>query len=156
MAVLCLIAYLLLTITPQWSLQTSGVTSRLRGVSAVSERVVWASGSGSTVLRTEDGGASWKKLSVTHEPLDFRDVDAIDANTAYLLSIGNGPASRIYKTMDGGANWTLQFQNEEGQAFVDAMSFWDADHGIVIGDSVAGRFWILTTSDGGGVWSRVP
>ena len=157
MFVLCFIAYLVaLTITPQWSLQTSGVTARLRGISAVSERVVWASGSGSTVLRTEDGGASWKKLSVTSEPLDFRDVDAIDTHTAYLLSIGNGPASRIYKTVDGGAHWILQFQNDEGPAFADAMSFWDADHGLVIGDSVAGKFWILTTSDGGRVWSRVP
>ena len=40
----------LLTIlsTPHWTVQNSGVTVRLRGVSAVSERVAWASGAGST------------------------------------------------------------------------------------------------------------
>jgi photosystem II stability/assembly factor-like uncharacterized protein len=141
---------------PEWTVQTSGVNARLRGVSAVNERTAWASGSGSTVLRTEDGGVTWKKLSVTDERLDFRDVDAVDAATAYVLSIGNGPASRIYKTVDGGATWTLQFRNEDPKAFADAMSFWDANHGIVIGDSVAGKFWILMTSDGGRVWSRVP
>jgi photosystem II stability/assembly factor-like uncharacterized protein len=141
---------------PQWTVQTSGVTARLRGVSAVSERVAWASGSGSTVLRTDDGGTTWRKLTVTNDALDFRDVDAVDANTAYVLSIGNGPASRIYKTVDGGATWTLQFRNEDPKAFADAMSFWDANHGIVIGDSVDGKFWILRTSDGGHVWSRVP
>src|SRR5256885_528941 len=108
------IIYLLLTIAaPQWTLQTSGVTARLRGVSAVNDRVAWASGSGSTVLRTEDGGASWKKLTVTSEPLDFRDIDAIDERTAYVLSIGNGAASRIYKTTDAGSTWTLQFRNED-------------------------------------------
>ena len=53
--------------TPHWTTQTSGVTARLRGVSAVSERVAWASGSGSTVLRTMDGGQSWQKLHVTDD-----------------------------------------------------------------------------------------
>jgi photosystem II stability/assembly factor-like uncharacterized protein len=147
---------LLLSIAgPQWTMQTSGVTARLRGVSAVNERVAWASGSGSTVLRTDDGGATWKKITVTGDALDFRDVDAIDENTAYVLSIGNGAASRIYKTTDGGANWALQFRNEDPKAFLDAMTFWDADHGVVIGDSVDLKFCILTTANGGRDWTRV-
>src|SRR6185369_11406365 len=142
--------------TPRWTTQTSGVTARLRGVSAVSERVAWASGSGSTVLRTVDGGQTWQKLTVTDDALDFRDVDAIDAQTAYILSIGNGPASRIYKTTDAGKTWKLQFKNGDEKAFLDAMSFWDANHGIVFGDSVDKQFYILTTADGGRTWSRVP
>lgn len=142
--------------SPQWTEQTSNVNARLRGVSAVNERVAWASGSGSTVLRTDDGGATWKKLSVTGDVLDFRDIDAIDTSTAYVLSIGNGAASRIYKTVDSGTTWTLQFRNEDPKVFLDAMSFWDANHGIVIGDSVEGKFYILTTTNGGGDWSRVP
>jgi len=136
-------------------MQTSGVTQRLRGVSAVSEKVAWASGAGATVLRTGDGGATWQKLSVTSEALDFRDIDAVDAQTAYVMSIGNGPASRIYKTTDAGKTWNLQFKNEDPKAFLDAMSFWDANHGIAFGDSVDQQFYILTTSDGA-TWSRVP
>ena len=141
---------------PHWTIQTSGVNQRLRGVSAVSERVAWASGAGATVLRTADGGQTWQKLSVTAETLDFRDVDAIDMQTAYVLSIGNGPASRIYKTTDAGKTWALQFKNEDPKAFLDAMSFWDANHGVVFGDSVDKQFYILTTADGGRTWSRVP
>jgi len=141
---------------PHWTVQTSGVTQRLRGVSAVSERVAWASGAGATVLRTEDGGGTWQKLNVTTEALDFRDVDAVDAQTAYIMSIGNGPASRIYKTTDAGKTWNLQFKNDDDKAFLDAMSFWDANHGIAFGDSVDKQFYILTTADGGGTWSRVP
>src|SRR5690349_21160 len=140
---------------PRWTTQTSGVTARLRGVSAVSERVAWASGSGATVLRTVDGGQSWQKLNVTGEALDFRDIDAIDAQTAYILSIGNGAASRIYKTTDAGASWTLQFRNDDPKAFLDAMTFWDADHGVVIGDSVDLKFYILLTVNGGREWTRV-
>ena len=141
---------------PRWTMQTSGVNARLRGVSAVSERVAWASGSGSTVLRTTDGGATWRKLTVTSDTLDFRDIDAIDEQTAYVLSAGTGPASRIYKTTDAGKTWTMQFKSDDAKVFLDAMSFWDANHGIVYGDSINGQLYIMTTSDGGRVWSRVP
>jgi photosystem II stability/assembly factor-like uncharacterized protein len=150
---------ILLLTTPHWIIQSSGVTARLRGVSAVSDQVAWASGADSTVLRTLDGGATWRKLTVIPDPadlVDFRDIDAINAQTAYVLSIGNGPASRIYKTTDAGATWKLQFMNDDPKAFYDAMSFWDAEHGIVMGDSIDGRFCIMTTDDGGRNWTRVP
>ena len=152
---LIIVAAALFLVTPQWTLQKSNVTDRLRGVSAVNDRVAWVSGANSTVLRTEDGGTTWKKLTVTSDKLDFRDVDAINARTAYVLAIGNGDASRIYKTTDAGATWTLQFRNTDPQAFYDAMSFWDATHGIVIGDSIAGQFCILVTENGGRTWNRI-
>lgn len=157
-----LLAFLLLLVpcapsdVPQWTLQSSGLTARLRGVSAVSERVAWASGSGSTVLRTTDGGVSWQKLTITADQLDFRDVHAVDAQTAYVLSIGNGSVSRIYKTSDAGATWTEQFRNVDPKGFLDSMSFWDEAHGIVIGDSIEGQFYILTTENGGRSWQRTP
>lgn len=150
------IASILVVLAPHWTLQTSGVTARLRGVSAVSDRVAWASGSNSTVLRTTDGGTTWQKVTVTSDKLDFRDIDAVDAQTAYVLAIGNGDASRIYKTTDSGATWTLQFKNDDPKGFYDSMSFWDRDHGIVIGDSIDGQFCILTTDNGGQSWKRVP
>ena len=141
---------------PHWTMQTSGVSVRLRGVSAATESVAWASGAGATVLRTVDGGTTWQKVAVTDDTLDFRDIDAVDAQTAYALSIGNGPASRIYKTTDAGKTWQLQFRNEDPKAFLDAMAFWDATHGIVFGDSVDLQLYVLLTSDGGRTWSRVP
>lgn len=159
MNVLPFITLILLLSAPHWTIQTSGVAVRLRGVSAVSERIAWASGADSTVLRTSDGGATWKKLTVISDAadlVDFRDIDAIDGRTAYVLSIGNGPASRIYKTPDAGATWVLQFKNDDAKAFYDAMSFWDADHGIVMGDAIEGRFCILTTENGGRNWVRIP
>jgi photosystem II stability/assembly factor-like uncharacterized protein len=142
---------------PSWTALTSSVTARLRGVSAVNERVVWASGSQGTVIRSEDGGASWRRLTVPEaDKLDFRDVDAVDERTAYVLSIGNGDASRIYKTADAGATWTLQFRNEDSKAFFDAMTFRDARHGFAFSDSIDGKFVILSTNDGGVHWNRTP
>ena len=36
------------------------------------------------------------------------------------------------------------------------MSFWDANNGIVFGDSINGQFYILLTDNGGETWSRLP
>src|SRR5690349_10521876 len=70
-----------------WINHQSGVTASLRGVSVVNDRVVWASGTGGTYLTTIDAGATWRAASVPGaEALDFRDVYAVDARTAYLLS----------------------------------------------------------------------
>ena len=144
-------------LAPAWTDQPSGVTARLRGVSAVSDRVAWASGGGGTVLRTSDGGAAWQALIVPDAAkLDFRDVDAVSDNVAYVLSIGSGEASRIYKTSDAGKTWTLQFTNTDPKAFFDAMAFWDANRGIAFSDSVDGKLVILRTDNGGKAWTRVP
>ena len=71
----------------QWVTQASGTTAELRGVSAVSARVAWASGSRGTVLRTTDGGASWHAAPMPGaDSLDFRDVEAFDSLRAVVLS----------------------------------------------------------------------
>ena len=135
--VLCLAATL--AAQPKWTPHVTGVTARLRGISAVTHRVAWASGSGGTVLRTTNGGDTW---DVKHVPgaelLDFRDIDAFSADAASILSIGNGELSRIYKTTDGGKHWTLQFANKDPRVFLDAMAFWSEDRGIAFADSVDG------------------
>jgi photosystem II stability/assembly factor-like uncharacterized protein len=140
-----------------WAPQTSGVTVTLRGVSAVDAQTAWVSGSRGTVLRTADGGATWTNVSPTGaEKLDIRDVDAIDRDTAYALSIGNGDQSRIFKTTDAGKSWVTQFVSQDADAFFDAMAFWDGKRGIAFSDSAGGLLRIITTTDGGATWNRVP
>lgn len=140
----------------QWVAQESGTTARLRGLSAVSSRVAWASGAGGTYARTTDGGKTWQAGQVPGAAeLDFRDVDAFDAETAYLLAIGLGERSRIYKTSDGGRSWTLQFQNRRTGAFYDCMAFWDARRGLAMSDPVDGRFLVVRTEDGGRNWKEI-
>jgi len=154
-------ALVALAVLPNWlAAQTwinhqSGVMASLRGVSSASDRIIWASGSGGTYLATTDGGATWHPGTVPGaEALDFRDAHAVDARTTYLLASGPGEKSRIYKTADSGAHWTLQFTNPDPKGFFDALAFWDARRGIVLGDPVEGHFVILTTVDGGEHWMR--
>ena len=137
--------------------QSSGTTALLIAVSPVNDSVVWVSGARGTWLRTTNGGATWHTGRVVGaDSLQFRDVHAVDANTAYLLSIGNGSQSRIYKTTNAGQSWTLQFTNPDSAGFYDCMDFWDANRGIVIGDAIGREIAILTTSDGGARWTRIP
>ena len=144
------------------TIQKSNTTENLRGASAVSNQVAWASGAHGTYLRTIDGGNSWQAAQVPGaESLDFRDVEAFSADFAYLLSAGPGDQSRIYKTTDAGKNWTLQFTNKDPKGFFDCMAFWDRDHGIALGDPIADnsgklRFELISTEDGGKNWKPIP
>jgi photosystem II stability/assembly factor-like uncharacterized protein len=137
--------------------QRSGGEARLQAVFAVSAEVVWASGVEGTVVKTLDGGATWTSLEVPDsENLQFRDLHAFDDQEAFVLSAGDGELSRIYRTRDGGKSWTLQFTMPESKGFLDCFDFWDSKRGFAYGDSVEGQLYLLTTSDGGATWKRVP
>lgn len=140
----------------QWAKQAVNTTASFRGLSVVSEKVVWVSGTGGTVIRTIDGGKNWNVIQVPDAAkLDFRDIEAFDADTAYILSIGNGDASRIYKTTDGGETWKLQFKNEDPKAFFDAIACWDKANCIAMSDPVDGHYLLISTANGGDKWERI-
>jgi photosystem II stability/assembly factor-like uncharacterized protein len=133
------------TLTPQ----DSGTTEQLFAVSPVNDLVVWASGSGGTYLLTTDGGENWESHVVPGaEDLQFRDVEGVSADVAYLMSAGTGEVSRIYKTEDGGATWTLQVQNTDEFGFYDCFAFWNSTQGLLMADSVNDRLPVLRTLDG--------
>jgi photosystem II stability/assembly factor-like uncharacterized protein len=143
-----------------WQLTPTGSTASLRGLSAVSERVAWASGSGGTVLRTTNKGATWQSVGPPGtQALQFRDIEAFDKDTAVILSIGDPPpppdSFRIYRTTNAGQTWTLVFQNTEPTAFYDCMAFFDKHRGLALSDPIDGRFRILATNDGGRSWHIV-
>ena len=140
----------------QWEQQAFKSEADLRGLSVVSAKVAWVSGTKGTFGRTSDGGKSWSVGTVPEaDKLDFRDVEAFGEDTAYLMSAGPGDASRIYKTVDGGKTWALQFKSTEPQAFLDAVAFWDEKHGIALGDPIGGRFQLIVTNDGE-KWEPLP
>ena len=133
----------------QWVKQSVNTAASFRGLSVVSDKVVWASGTGGTVIRTTDSGKTWDVIAVPGaEKLDFRDIEAFNANTAYILSIGNGEDSRIYKTIDGGKTWKQKFKNENPKAFFDAIACWDAKNCIAMSDPVDGHYLLISTTDG--------
>jgi len=140
-----------------WQLTPTGSSARLRGLSAVSANVAWASGSQGTVLRTVDRGATWQQVGPPGTAtLQFRDIEAFNADRAVILSIGPGSDSRIYVTSDAGQHWTLAFVNDDPNAFYDCMTFFDDRRGLALSDPPDGiKFRILSTSDGGQNWHVV-
>lgn len=143
----------------QWAPQSSGTDAEFRGLSVVSPRVAWASGTRGRVARTTDGGATWRTDSVPGaSALDLRAIHALDADVAWVMSAGPAEEgqARIFKTTDGGAHWTLQYSTAQRGVFLDAIAFWDSRHGIAMSDPVDGRLFLLTTGDGGATWTRVP
>jgi photosystem II stability/assembly factor-like uncharacterized protein len=149
--------------------QPSHTTENLRGVSAVSQNIAWASGTHGTYLRTTDAGRTWLPAHVPDAAtLDFRAVVAFSAAEAFLMSAGPGDLSRIYHTSDAGQHWQLQFTNTNPKGFFDSMVFWDSTHGIVLGDPIPDqssdesgketgqlKFELLITSDGQ-TWTHLP
>ena len=132
----------------------------LRGVSAVSEKIAWASGTHGTYLRTIDGRAWMPEQVPGAESLDFRGVVAFSADEAFLMSSGPGEQSRIYQTVDAGRHWQLQFTNTNPKGFFDSIVFWDRTHGVVLGDPVPDesgklKFELLLTEDGN-TWKPIP
>ena len=141
----------------QWQIQDSHSTADLRGIANVDGKVAWASGTNGTVLRTKDGGNVWQACAVPPEAgqLDFRGVQAFDANTAIVMSSGKGDLSRLYKTTDGCRSWKLLFTNPDNDGFWDAIRFSDTRNGFLLGDPVHNKFVLFGTYDGGEHWTRV-
>jgi photosystem II stability/assembly factor-like uncharacterized protein len=139
----------------QWQILNSNTTADLRGIDNVGGGVAWASGANGTVLRTEDGGYLWQPCTVPPgaEKLDFRGIQAFDANTAIVMSSGTGDLSRLYKTTDGCQTWKLVFTNPDKDGFWDAivLNRFDKD-GYLLGDPVGGSFRFWTTDDKGATW----
>jgi photosystem II stability/assembly factor-like uncharacterized protein len=166
-------AYSAATQAQQWSVQTTGVATNLRGVSAVRvpepgrgamntiipdgrEIVVWASGSNGVILRSEDSGHKWTQLHVDGGVvLDFRGIRAFDAKTAYVMSSGEGEKSRIYKTTDGGKKWEMQYTDKRPAFFLDDLVCFTVTHCLALGDPIDGKFLILSTEDGKS-WKELP
>ena len=147
--------------------QSTAVDSNLRGISvtrmgagktSARKTVVWASGSKGTVLRSLDEGKSWTQLKVDGNSageLDFRDVEAFGADSAYVMSSGEGEKSRIYKTTDGGKSWELQYTDKRSGFFLDSLACESRTHCFALSDPVDGRFLVLSTSDGRH-WKELP
>jgi photosystem II stability/assembly factor-like uncharacterized protein len=147
-----------------WTVQTSGIDTNLRGMSAVHGRdaigkaadVVWVSGSNGVILKSVDSGKNWKRLHVAGgDALDFRGIRAFDAQIAYAMSIGSGENSRIYKTTDGGENWTLQFSDKREAFFLDDIVCASEKECFAVSDPVDGKLLVVSTSDGVH-WKELP
>ena len=124
LAAFVLLAFTVTAQQPTIKILESGKRVSIRGLSVVSDQVIWASGSGGTVAKSVDGGNTFTWMKVPgYEKTDFRDIEAFDENTAIIMGI-TAPAV-LLKTIDGGKNWKKVFEDTTKGAFWDAMDFKD-------------------------------
>lgn len=107
---------------------------------------------------------TWEQIDM-HFPsgdtlLDNATISMATENTGWIISDGfviqgmppSQPMTRIFKTTDGGHNWFLQTAFESFLWISSVLAF-DSIHCCVIGGP-SGTGVMLSTSDGGAVWSR--
>jgi photosystem II stability/assembly factor-like uncharacterized protein len=133
----------------------SGTGVSFRGLSVVSDRTIWVSGSKGTVGISTNSGKSWRYFVVYgYEGREFRDIEAFDGATAVIMA-SDEPAV-ILKTTNAGKSWKKVYESKIRGMFLDAMEFWNEESGIVIGDPINGKFFVARTFDGGTTWKDVP
>jgi len=81
-------------------------------------------------------------------PASLRGLAVVNARVAWA----SGSGGTLLRTRDGGAHWVEQYTNPNPGFFLDALAFWDARHGLALGDPLAGHFLLLRTDDGGRHW----
>lgn len=123
----------------------------IRGLSVVTDNIVWASGTGGQVGKSTDGGAHWSWTVVPGcDSCDWRSLYAFDARKAIVLNAG-APA-HIFLTEDGGTSWKRVYFDDRPGIFFDAIQFFNDQEGIAIGDPLGDRFAVIRTHNGGQSW----
>jgi photosystem II stability/assembly factor-like uncharacterized protein len=116
----------------------------LRDVEVLDGQTAVAVGNGGTILRTTDGGLTWRPQS-SGTVADLRGVSF----TSPLAGTAVGTGGTFVRTLDGGQQWTAA--TIDSAVALRSVKFTDNLHGIAVGTH--GR--IFRTSDGGTNWNRI-
>ena len=143
-----------------WTRRPSGTMAWLHAVYFLNQNRGWVAGSGGTLLETNDGGQTWRKLlPLTKDNL--RDVYFADEKIGWLvaerdalkLKTNDEPRTYLLKTDDGGFSWRRVYVNgSDVNARLVRAVFTDAERGWVFGETGV----VFATRDGGAHWIRQP
>ena len=106
------------------------------------------------ILRTTNGGASWKIALLFPTPGNgvrgLQRLQFLDNNTGFAC----GDAGKIRKTVDGGQNWTLLATPwiDDNYALVD---FVNVQRGYAVGSNILGEYQLIKTLNSGATWESV-
>jgi photosystem II stability/assembly factor-like uncharacterized protein len=150
--------------TAQWVYTNTGA-GELRGLSVVSVRnrgappaiAVWASGSRASVLRSTDGGFTWKTDTVANATgLDFRSILGLSDDFAIMASAGDADKGQARVFTRGDGSWKQSYETTQKGDFFDAIQGWDQHTFVILSDPVDSAFGLFMTGDGGTSWLRLP
>jgi photosystem II stability/assembly factor-like uncharacterized protein len=127
----------------------------IRALEVLNDSTVWFGGSNGHFGYTLDNGKNWIIDSLSHNDtkLEIRSISVLDNGDVFLVGVSN-PAV-VYKSENDGKNWTAVYTDTASDAFFDAIEFWDAQNGMLLGDAQNGCFHIALTNDGGNTWTKV-
>ncbi|MEO0065607.1 MAG: hypothetical protein RI983_933 [Bacteroidota bacterium] len=130
---------------------TQANKTSIRGLSVVSEKIIWVSGSNGMVGKSTDGGKNFQWMQVPgFEKRDFRDIEAYSDQVAIIMGIAE-PAV-ILKTKDGGNSWYTVFTDSTKGMFLDAMHA-EGKTIQVVGDPINGKAFFAISHNEGESWS---
>lgn len=140
----------------QWQPLNPKTEASFRSLSVVNKNVVWAGGSGGTILKTIDGGENWR-VTQLGKTFDFRGIQAFSDQVAVAMSAGEATtgAAKIFRTTNGGQTWDVVFETNQKGVFLDCLKFKDDKTGYVLGDPIDGKPYVLKTVDGGVTWFQL-
>ncbi|MCB9082145.1 MAG: oxidoreductase [Lewinellaceae bacterium] len=136
------------------AIDTFPVPASIRALEVVNDSTVWFAGSEGVYGYTADGGKNWHIDSLRWDTLrpHFRSI-AVTDSAVFLLSIAS-PAL-LFRSADRGQHWQLVYREDDPSAFYDAMTFWDDQTGIAMGDPIDGCLSVIRTRDGGLTWEKI-
>lgn len=133
-----------------WRRQVPAAAGFVYDAHFVDASVGYVAAAKGSVVKTEDGGGTWKNVRVEKSTADaVRAIFFLDRDVGWAACEG-ATASRIFHTVDGGASWSAQplppFGCPHAIAFGDARKGWAVPNWYE--DGV-----ILRTEDGGSKWT---
>jgi len=108
----------------------------------------WASGMDATIIATEDGGTTWKKIKNPAEASKLT-LYKIVAREGKLWTAGQKGA--YLRSVDNGQTWEMQANAIGTKFWLRDMDFCDSLNGWAVGS----RGTIARTEDGGKTWTML-
>lgn len=135
----------------EWTKVDSGTLAWLRDIQFIDANTGWIVGSAGTLLKSEDGGNSWKRQAAPCRD-DIIDVHFVDRVNGWLLcerdihGRSNGSISYLVRTADGGQTWE---PIELGSGQTRLSKLFSSPNGRTFAIGEMGAFW----TNAGGNWN---
>ena len=138
-----------------WQNQNSGSDNNLNSVYFMGDTLAWVVGSQETILKTNDGGENWRKISANNLMQELKSITFRGEYYGWIVGHhddGGTLSGKVLFSQDKGENWEEQisYQDPLNSVFASQTSLtWVAGvNGFIAYSSNSGQSWTgIYTSD---------